>query len=82
MDNAVYVYNADGGGAYASYVGGVATNGGSQYIPSSQGFLVKANAASPSLIAQETVKNSSSPTFFKASSTSTVTDLLRMKLTG
>lgn len=56
MNNAVYVWNPTAN-QYASYVGGVGTNGGSRYIPSSQSFFVVANAASPSLVLQENCKS-------------------------
>jgi hypothetical protein len=70
LDNAVYVYNADAG-AYASFVGGVSTNGGSRYIASHQGFWVKANSAAPNLVATENIKVSTNPTFLR---TAPVTD--------
>ncbi len=41
---------------FASYVNGVGTNGGTQYIGTGQGFWVKANAASPVLTISESVK--------------------------
>ena len=59
VDNAIYIYNADG--AYASFVGGVGTNGGSDVIPSGQGFFVRASA-NTNLTAQETNKISSNTT--------------------
>lgn len=62
INNAVYVYNA-ATGLYASYVNGIASNGGSRYIPSSQSFFVVANAAAPSLIAREGVKANVNGTF-------------------
>ena len=42
LDNAIYVYN---GTSYASYVGGVSTNGGSRYIAMGQGFFVHVASA-------------------------------------
>lgn len=62
MNNAVYVWNA-ALGQYASYINGVSTYGGSPIIPSSQAFYVIANAASPQLIATESVKTSTEGTF-------------------
>jgi hypothetical protein len=59
VDNAIYIYNADG--AYASFVGGVGTNGGSDVIPSGQGFFVRASV-NTNLTAQETNKISSNTT--------------------
>ena len=62
VSNAVYVWNAKLG-QYASYVGGVGTNGGSRYIPSSQSFFVTANGANPSLIVRENCKATAQGTF-------------------
>ncbi|MBL0047056.1 MAG: PKD domain-containing protein [Bacteroidetes bacterium] len=64
MDNATYIYHGTTQ-QYASYVAGVGTNGGSRYIPSSQGFYVKANAAAPVLIATENIKASTNPSYLK-----------------
>ncbi|MFM7769928.1 MAG: hypothetical protein ACKO8Q_05160, partial [Bacteroidota bacterium] len=61
MNNAVYVWNA-ALNQYASYVNGVSTYGGSAIIPSSQAFYVIANAASPQLVATESVKTSTEGT--------------------
>ncbi|MCF6185776.1 MAG: hypothetical protein L3J56_14350, partial [Bacteroidales bacterium] len=44
LDDAIYIYD-DNIHDYTSYVGGVSTNGGTQYIPAGQGFFVKANAS-------------------------------------
>jgi hypothetical protein len=54
MQNAVWVWVKDdvavGGGAWASYIDGVAANGGSRYIAPMQGFMVRALASgTPSL---------------------------------
>lgn len=64
LDNAIYVYNSFTG-SYASYVGGVGVNGGSRYVPSSQSYWVKANAAAPVLTAVENVKASANPSYLK-----------------
>lgn len=64
VDNAVYVYNSNTG-SYASYVAGIGVNGGSNVIPSSQSFYVKANAASPVLSMTENIKTASAGTFLK-----------------
>ena len=47
VDNALYVFKSSGQytGTYASYVGGVSTNGGSRYLPMGQGFFVRTSAA-------------------------------------
>ena len=47
---------------YASYIGGVAVNGGSRYIPSSQAFYVKATGT-PTLALTEEVKADQDPSF-------------------
>jgi hypothetical protein len=81
--NAFYVYNADAG-AMASYINGVGTFGLTRYIPSSQGFLVKSNGSSPSLVSTEAVKSNQNPTFMRTagpSSASSSETLLRMKFT-
>ena len=62
IDNAVYVWNA-ATGQYASYVGGVSSNGGSRYIAPSQSFFVVANAASPALEITEDCKAAQQSTF-------------------
>ncbi len=42
LNNAIYIYNPDGASSHwATYVGGVGTNGGSQYIAMNQGFFVQ-----------------------------------------
>ena len=79
IDDAVYIYNPDNA-QYLGTVGGVSFNGGNEIIGSSQAFWVHANAASPSLIAAETVKSSISPGFYKA--TNATAGVLRMQLDG
>ncbi|MBO2012607.1 DUF4394 domain-containing protein, partial [Hymenobacter negativus] len=46
IDNALYVFKSSGQytGSYASYVGGVGVNGGTNVLPSSQGFFVRTSA--------------------------------------
>ncbi|HEY6162272.1 MAG TPA: T9SS type A sorting domain-containing protein, partial [Bacteroidia bacterium] len=56
VNNAIYVWNPDLQ-QYSSYVAGIGTNGGTNIIPSSQGFFVQANAASPVLSLTEVVKS-------------------------
>ncbi|PCH66011.1 MAG: hypothetical protein COC01_09000 [Bacteroidetes bacterium] len=79
MDNAIYVWDPDAE-VYASYVGGVGANGGSQYVPSSQAFWVKANAVSPVLAVTEPVKSSVDQAFFKV--TGKISNLFRLKILG
>ncbi len=62
MDNAVYVWNASTG-QYATYVNGVAANGGSRYVPHTQAFFVKANANTAALTMRETCKATVQGTF-------------------
>ena len=62
MTNAVYVWNS-ATYQYATYINGVAANGGSAIIPSMQAFYVIASAASPVLTATESVKTSALGTF-------------------
>jgi hypothetical protein len=78
INNAIYMYQADNG-QYASFVGGIATNGGSRYIASSQGFYIQANAASPVLIINENAKTASNPVLIKEEDPSNV---LRLKVEG
>ncbi|WP_226163873.1 DUF4394 domain-containing protein, partial [Hymenobacter terricola] len=46
LDNALYVFKSSGQytGSYASYIGGVGVNGGTNVLPSSQGFFVRTSA--------------------------------------
>lgn len=81
IDDAIYFWQADLG-QYASYVGGVSTNGGSNLIPSSQGFFVKTNGNSPVLQANENIKAAGNPTFMRSSNSLTAGSLLRLKLEG
>lgn len=62
MDDVVYVYDASVGG-YATYINGVGNNGGSNIIPSSQAFFVKANGVDPVLAVDEAVKSTESGDF-------------------
>ncbi|MFM7725588.1 MAG: hypothetical protein ACKO7B_02720, partial [Flavobacteriales bacterium] len=62
MNNAVYIYRASIN-QYASYVNGVATNGGSALIAPGQSFFVEASSAAPSLIVRENCKSATPGTF-------------------
>ncbi|HOH84837.1 MAG TPA: T9SS type A sorting domain-containing protein, partial [Bacteroidales bacterium] len=64
-------------GTYSSYVGGYSTNGGTNIIPSMQGFFVKANASTGSLGVNNAARLNAQPTFFK--STNTSNPLLRLR---
>ncbi len=48
LANAIYIWNPQTG-SYTSYVNGAGVNGGTQYIPSMQGFFVEATGINPSL---------------------------------
>ena len=63
VDDAVYVWNTDQG-QYASYIAGVSTNGGSNFIASSQGFYVKTTALFPQLTVAEQAKVSDTTVTF------------------
>lgn len=65
IDDAVYIYQADLQ-QYATYISGAGVNGGSQFIGSSQGFFVKANAVAPVLTITESAKSSANPTFIRS----------------
>ncbi|MFY8032994.1 MAG: T9SS type A sorting domain-containing protein, partial [Flexibacteraceae bacterium] len=41
---------------YKSYIDGVGTNGGNRYLPTAQGFIVRAENNTPVLTARETIK--------------------------
>jgi hypothetical protein len=81
IDDAIYMWQADLN-QYATYIGGVSTNGGSNLIPSSQGFFVKANALGCVLQANETIKAAGNPTFIRSGNSLTAGSLFRAKLEG
>jgi PKD domain/SprB repeat len=78
MDNAVYVWNA-ATGQYATYVNGVAANGGSRYVPHTQAFFVKANASAAALTIRENCKATVQGTFKNTQNDSGV---LTLKITN
>lgn len=79
VNNAIYMKdNGATSGTYATYVNGIPSNGGSQYIPMGQAFWVKSDAGPVTFQATESVKSpGSTTTFFK---TSPPPDLLRVTL--
>ncbi len=82
VTNAVYIYNADG--PYASFVGGVGTNGGSDNIPAGQGFYVVA-LSNTSLAAKETNKIASNTNLMKTNSNSNTSSIglpIKLQITG
>jgi PKD domain len=80
IDDAIYIYNADYGNM-SSYVAGIGTNGGSQYIAAHQGFFVKANSAAPQLVSDENIKVLTNTTLLRSSSSANDAALLRLKVT-
>lgn len=64
---------------YSSYVSGLGTNGGSNFIASSQAFWIQTNAANPVLIATEQVKSGTQRSFMKNSQ---VFEKLKLTLSG
>lgn len=79
-DNVLYIWNPVNN-QYATYVGGIGTNGGTAHIPSSQAFWVRAIAANPAVSITEAVKTSQDPSFFR-SMPANVNYLLKLKLTA
>lgn len=77
LNNAVQVWRADLN-QFAAFVNGVSTNGGSRYIPSSQGFWVQANASNPVMTTTEAVKSPEQGTFLRVDPG----ELLRLKIAG
>ena len=66
VNNAIYIWNPQNE-QFASYVGGIGTNGGSNVIASNQAFWIQANAANPSVQVSEASKTDLAPTFLKQS---------------
>lgn len=63
VNDAIYTYRpALSGGNYGTYVNGSTANGGSQFVEAYSSFLVRANAASPTIAWQEADKVSNNPT--------------------
>ncbi len=77
LNNAVQVWRADLN-QFATFVNGVATNGGSRYIPSSQGFWVQSNASNPGMAVTEDVKSGEQGTFLRTDPG----QLIRLALVG
>jgi len=75
--DAVYIWKHP---TWATYVAQIGTNGGSNVISSSQGFIVQTFGASPSLSINESAKSSAAPIFLK---TAPNTDqILRLTIAG
>jgi hypothetical protein len=62
VKDAIYVWGGQDG-SYTSYIAGIGTNGGTQYIPSSQGFWVQTDTALPTLDIVESAKSDEDETF-------------------
>jgi hypothetical protein len=77
-DQVLYIWNPSLN-QYATYVGGIGTNGGSRFIPSSQAFWVRAIAASPAVSVTENVKANQDPSYMH-SLPNPVPYLLKLKL--
>lgn len=80
VNGAIYIWNP-ALQQYASWVGGISTNGGSNIIASSQSFWVQTNGASPSLTCTENIKVAGNPTFLKPVSQNTFATI-RLNLAG
>jgi uncharacterized delta-60 repeat protein len=55
VSNAIYIYDWVNR-RYKSYIDGLGANGGSRYLPTAQGFIVRAESNSPVLTAREGIK--------------------------
>ena len=71
INNAIYIWNPDLG-QFASYIGGVGTNGGSKNIASSQAFWVQATSAAASIQVTEACKTTDGGEFLKTNSLLTI----------
>jgi hypothetical protein len=78
LSDAIYVWNPNQD-VFTSYIGGMGTNGGSRYVPSSQAFWVKATGA-PTLAVSESVKTAWDQTFLKQSSI--YSGVLKLNISG
>ncbi len=79
VDNAVYVYRPSTS-AYASWINGSSTNGGSNIIEAGNAFFVRANAASPSLGWQENDKVATAQPATMFRTTNSITNRLSLTL--
>ncbi|MBS4058172.1 MAG: choice-of-anchor J domain-containing protein [Bacteroidales bacterium] len=74
--NAVYVYNST---QYASYIGGVGTNGGSNIIPVGQAFFVMASGGTGTLALNNSVRSNTTQAFFDAQ---VINNLMRINVSA
>lgn len=73
--NSVYVWNNN---QYASYIGGIGTNGGSRYIAPEQGFFVQASSAGASLSMDNDIRLHNGVSFLKE--TTEPLDIIRIQV--
>jgi hypothetical protein len=78
--NAVYVWNPNTS-TYSSWVAGTSTNGGSNFLSSSQAFWVQTFGAAPLLRITESCKSATNPSFYKTSSSANE-NTLRLSIRG
>ena len=76
IDDAVYIWNPDNE-QFASYVGGVGINQGSNLIAQFQGFFVRSNNNNPQLVVKESCKTNRNAAFIKKA---TNPDLIRLEI--
>jgi len=76
--NAIYFWREDMQ-QYASYINMMGTNGGTQHIPSMQGFMIKATASTGSLTVNNSARTTNDPDFFRYAASH---DLIRLALSG
>jgi hypothetical protein len=74
--NSVYVWSNN---QYASYVGGVSTNGGSRYIAMGQGFFVQATSGSANISMDNNVRVHNSVGYMKTDAEEP-SDIIRVKV--
>ncbi len=82
VTNAIYIYNADG--PYVTFVNGVGTNGGTDFIPAGQGFYVEVTS-NTSLNALETNKVSSNTQLMKTNSANSAASIglpIKLQISG
>jgi hypothetical protein len=82
VNDAVYIYNADG--PYASFVGGVGTNGGSDVIAMGQGFYVEATANTALTVTEDIKSSGNTVQLLRTTSASTPSTglVFKLKLNG
>jgi hypothetical protein len=80
ISNTYYTYNTDINN-YVTYTTGIGgTNGGTRFIPSSQGFYVKASSVTADLSIKENAKASAQPTYVRMSNSNTFNGNISIKV--